>query len=223
MGEEGAAVSAVDIAASRIRSGQSTHALVGGALNAEQANTLLGYELGRYLHRGPWRPSGTARFRGRRPHSRVRRGFPGAESREHAEKRGARAYARLARIESGNARRGDGYAAALAKLITAADPEGQATLAISGASGAHKATRAEREALEAGGRAVRAFSSLTGHLKEAQFPFAIALAALAIRSGNAYPPFDTENEQAFTGKLDAVLATTVGFSQAEGAALLTSA
>ena len=224
MGEEGSAVSAVDVAASRIRSGQSTHALVGGAFNAEASNTLLSYELGRYLHRGPGRAlwdregsegggvilgSGAA--------------FLVLESREHAEKRGARAYARLARIESGNARRGDGYAAALAKLITAADPEGQATLAISGASGAHKATRAEREALEAGGRAVRAFSSLTGHLKEAQFPFAIALAALAIQSGNAYPPFDTESEKAFTGKLDAVLATTVGFSQAEGAALLTSA
>jgi 3-oxoacyl-[acyl-carrier-protein] synthase II len=109
-------------------------------------------------------------------------------------------------------------------LIAAADPQGEATLAISGASGAHKPTRAEREALEAGGgRAIRAFSSLTGHLKEAQFPFAVALASLAIQSGNAYPPFDTESEKAFTGKLDAVLATTVGFSQAEGAALLTSA
>ena len=225
MGEEGSAVSAVDVAASRIRSGQSTHALVGGAFNAEQPNTLLSYELGRYLHRGPWRPlwdregseggglilgSGAA--------------FLVLESREHAEKRGARAYARLARIESGNARRGDGFAAALAKLIAAADPEGEATLAISGASGAHKATRAEREALEAGGgRAIRGFSTLTGHLKEAQFPFAIALAALAIQSGNAYPPFDPESEKAFTGKLDAVLATTVGFSRSEGAALLTSA
>ena len=56
MGEEGSGVSAVDTAAARIRSGQSTHALVGGAFNAEHPDTLLSYELGGYLHRGAWRP-----------------------------------------------------------------------------------------------------------------------------------------------------------------------
>ena len=38
--------------------------------------------------------------------------------------------------------------------------------------------------------ALRGFSSLTGHLKEAQFPFAVALAALAVHHGSPYPAFD---------------------------------
>ena len=56
MGEEGSGVSAVETAAARIRSGQSTHALVGGALSAGHPNVLLSYDLGQYLQRGPWRP-----------------------------------------------------------------------------------------------------------------------------------------------------------------------
>ena len=55
MGEEGAGISAVETAAARIRSGQSTHALVGGAFQTEHSDMLLAYELGRYLHRGPWK------------------------------------------------------------------------------------------------------------------------------------------------------------------------
>ena len=41
MGEEGSGVSAVETAAARIRSGQSTHALVGGAFSAEHPDMLL--------------------------------------------------------------------------------------------------------------------------------------------------------------------------------------
>ena len=70
------------------------------------------------------------------------------ESREHAEKRGAAIYARLAETASGNARRDAGFADALARLVEAADPRGEAGLVISGASGAHHATTAERAALE---------------------------------------------------------------------------
>ena len=53
MGEEGAGIAAVETAAARIRAGQSTHALVGGAFHTEHPDMLLGYELGGYLHRGP--------------------------------------------------------------------------------------------------------------------------------------------------------------------------
>ncbi|TIU33291.1 MAG: beta-ketoacyl-ACP synthase, partial [Mesorhizobium sp.] len=56
MGEEGAGVAAVETAAARIRSGQSTHILVGGAFQTEHSDMLLGYELAGYLHRGPWKP-----------------------------------------------------------------------------------------------------------------------------------------------------------------------
>ncbi len=55
MGEEGAGIAAVETAAARIRAGQSTHALVGGAFQTEHSDMLLAYELGGYLHRGALR------------------------------------------------------------------------------------------------------------------------------------------------------------------------
>jgi 3-oxoacyl-[acyl-carrier-protein] synthase II len=224
MGEEGSGVSATDIAAARIRSGQSTHALVGAAMNAEHPETLLTYELGGYLHRGAWRPvweragaegggvvigSGAA--------------FLVLESREHAEARGAPVYAQIERIASGNARRSASFAADVEELFGRVDPEGKSALTISGASGADAATKAERAVLESGGRPFRAFSSLTGHVKEAQLPFGIALAALAIRNGNTYPPFDPAVEKGSERGPGAVLATAVGFHRYEGAALVTAA
>jgi 3-oxoacyl-[acyl-carrier-protein] synthase II len=224
MGEEGSSVSAVEIAAARIRSGQSTHALVGGALNSNHPDTLLNYELGQYLHRREWQPLW---HRGGAEGGGVIVGSGAAflvlESREHAQKRGATAYARLASVASGSARRPGGYAETLDALFHRADPEGQGKLVMSGASGAHFATATEREVLERmPGRAIRGFSAITGHLKEAQLPVAVALAALAIRHGNAYPSFDPSVEKPFDGTPVAALATAVGFHRSEGAALVTA-
>ena len=79
MGEEGAGISAVDTAVARIRSGQSTHALVGGAFQTEHPDMLLGYELAGYLHRGPL-DAGLAEtgHGGRRRRHRIGRCVPGA-------------------------------------------------------------------------------------------------------------------------------------------------
>ncbi len=79
MGEEGAGVAAVETAAARIRSGQSTHMLVGGAFQTEHSDMLLGYELAGYLHRGAVE-AGLAKTgrRRRRPGLRLRRRLPGA-------------------------------------------------------------------------------------------------------------------------------------------------
>jgi 3-oxoacyl-[acyl-carrier-protein] synthase II len=224
MGEEGAGVSAVDTAVARIRSGQSTHALVGGALNAEHPETFLVYDLGGYLHRGAWRPVWErADAEGGGVVTGSGAAFLVFESRDHAEARGANIYARIERVASGNAKRSQSFVADVERLFAAADPDGRSQLAISGASGAHAATKAEREALDRAGRPFRAFSTLTGHLKEAQLPFAIALAALAIKNGNAYPSFDPAVEKDFAGAPEAVLATAVGFHRYEGAALVTKA
>ncbi len=227
MGEEGAGVSAVETAAARIRSGQSTHVLVGGAFQTEHPDMLLGYELGGYLHRGPYKPvwqrqgsdgggvvtgSGAA--------------FLVLESREHAERRGRPVYARLGPVVSGRARRKSAdLAAEIAALAAKAGVSGgEPILAISGASGAHAATSAEKAAFDRmPDIAMRAFSTLTGHMKEAQFPFAVALAALAVRNNAAYPAFDTEIEKPFHGALKAVLATAVGYHQFEGMALIVAA
>ncbi|MCX8569234.1 MULTISPECIES: beta-ketoacyl-ACP synthase [Hyphomicrobiales] len=224
MGEEGAGVSAIETAAARIRSGQSTHVLVGGAFQTEHSDMLLGYELAGYLHRGPWKPVWQ---RQGSEGGGVVSGSGGAflvlESREHAEARGQKIYAQLGPVVSGRARRrrDGGLEAGFAELLTRAQlPDGE-LLAISGASGAHAATATEKAVLGAKPIAARALSSLTGHMKEAQFPFAVALAALAVDRGAGYPAFEA-GEKEFAGKPRNVLATAVGYHQFEGLALVSA-
>jgi 3-oxoacyl-[acyl-carrier-protein] synthase II len=224
MGEEGAGVSAIETAAARIRSGQSTHMLVGGAFQTEHPDMLLGYELAGYLHRGEWKPVWQ---RQGAEGGGIVSGSGGAflvlESREHAEKRGQRIYATLGPVASGRARRGrDELAAGIGKLFATVDASENGLLAISGASGAHKATATEKAVTDARTDiAARAFSTLTGHLKEAQFPFAVALAALAVANKAPYPPFEA-GEKAFDGPLKSVLATTIGYHHFEGMALVSA-
>lgn len=225
MGEEGAGVAAVETAAARIRSGQSTHMLVGGAFQTEHPDMLLGYELGAYLHRGPWRPVWQ---RDGAEGGGVVTGSGGAflvlESREHAHQRGRPIYATLGPVLSERARRAHGgLAATLERLLDRAGLPDEEILAISAASGAHAATAAEKAVLDARSNVVtRGFVSLTGHMKEAQFPFAVALAALAVKRGAGYPAFDAA-EREFAGAPTTVLATAVGYHQFEGLALVGAA
>ena len=213
MGEEGSGVSAVDTAVARIRAGQSTHALVGGSFNAEHPDMLLAYELGGYLHRAPWAPVWN---REGADGGGVILGSGGAflviESREHAEKRGAHIYAVLGDVKSGRARRAKGELESdIRAMAEAAAPD--ATLVMSAASGVPDVTKAEAGALA--GKPLRAFSSLTGNFKEAQFPFAIALAALAVEAGLNVRPL-TDGEADAAGPADTVLATSIGFISGEG-------
>ena len=226
MGEEGAGVSAIETAAARIRCGQSSHALVGGAFQTEHPDMLLGYELGGYLHRGAWKPVWQ---RQQSAGGGVITGSGAAflvlESRDHARQRGRTAYARLGTVASGRSRRAtQDLQAEIAALAARAGVADTPLLTVSGASGATRATEAERAAFgDMPGFALRGFASLTGHMKEAQFPFAVALAALAAYKKTAYPPFDAESEAAFAGDTRTVLATTVGYHQFEGMALVHAA
>lgn len=225
MGEEGAGVSALETAAARIRSGQSTHMLVGGAFQTEHLDMLLGYEMGGYLHRGPWQ---SVWHRQESEGGGVVTGSGGAflvlESREHAEKRGVRIYAALGPVLSGRARRNKGKLdEAVGSLFDKAEAGEGELLAISGASGAQAATVAEQAALAARPQiAARGFATFTGHLKEAQFPFAVALAALAVHRKAGYPAFDPA-ERSFDGAPDRVLATAIGYHHFEGMALVRAA
>lgn len=226
MGEEGAGVAAIETAAARIRSGQSTHVLVGGAFQAEHSDMLLGYELGGFLHRGAWKP--VWRRNGSDGGGLVA-GSGGAflvlESREHAESRGRKPYAGIERIISDRLKRANGgLQAGVTDAVGRLAGGGSDMLAISGASGAHAATAAEKAALDANSNlAVRGFASRTGHLKEAQFPFAVALAAMAISRGEGLPAFDEAQEKPYSGSPQTVLATAIGYHVFEGMALVTKA
>ena len=226
MGEEGAGIAAVETAAARIRAGQSTHALVGGAFQTEHSDMLLAYELGGYLHRGPFAPVWERQgMEGGGVVTGSGAAFLVLESRDHATRRGHGSYAALGPVASGRHDRSSaGLARSIGALIAATAVPAGPLMAISGASGAHQATAAEQAALaEAGELLPRGMSTLTGHLKEAQFPFAIALAALAIRNGAAYPPFASAAERPVDGRPQAALATAIGYHRFEGAALVTAA
>ncbi|MBS3651824.1 beta-ketoacyl-ACP synthase [Pseudaminobacter sp. 19-2017] len=221
MGEEGSGVSAIATAAARIRSGQATHMLVGGAFQTEHPDMLLGYEVGGYLHRGPhapvWKRKGSA---GGGLVSGSGSAFLVLESREHAASRGRRAYGRLVSVAQGRAKRDD-LEAAIEGMYAQVQGD-DADIVISGASGAHAATSAEKAVLDRHGAAVRAFSTLTGHIREAQFPFAVALAALAVGQGKAFPPLGPSEKQA-DGTVKSALATAIGYHFFEGVAHIAAA
>jgi len=223
MGEEGAGVSAVDTAFARIRSGQATHVLVGGAFQSEHPDMLLGYELHGYLHRGPhapvWQRSGM-------PGGGIVGGCGSAflvlEQREHAEKRGRRIYGKLLSVTPSRLKRDGGFEAALDQIFTKAVSGIDSPFVVTGASGAHAPTDAEKAVLDRHAAVARAYSSLVGHLKEAQFFFGVALATLAVGKGQAFPAFDG-SERAYSGPVSKALAMTVGHHYFEGMALVAAA
>lgn len=231
-GEEISGVSAIENASRRIWAGQGDIFLVGGALNAERADLLLGYELGGNLWSHPyasvWERHG------------VGGGFvPGSagaflvlEARGHAEARGARAYARVRAVSSARAPRAspDEIRASLSTqfdLVSADLAQGPLAV-LSGASGVDPATAEELEFLQGlegeGYRAsIRAYGSRLGHTVEAHFPLGVALAALSLASGRFYAPFDGSGvERGYDGAPDRILVTGVGHWRGEGLALIES-
>ncbi|MFC0246309.1 beta-ketoacyl-ACP synthase [Falsochrobactrum ovis] len=224
MGEEGSGISAIETAAARIRSGQSTHALVGGSYNAEHFDMILGHELGGLLKHDGWSPlwqrEGSA---GGGMISGSGGVFLVLESAEHARERGVRIYAEIEAIESAQVRREtDDLAKLIRELILAVNDGSKPNYVVSGASGAHMATGAEKAALSEIGTAYRGISGITGHLREAQFPLALALGAISVWKGEALAPLD-RTEKLIDGPISDAIVTTIGATRAEGAAKLVRA
>ncbi len=224
MGEESAGISALQTGFARIQSGQSTHLLVGGALNAEHPDTLLSYELAGLLKKNGWSPIW------QRPEADggVIMGSGAAflvlESREHAEKRGARAYAQLAAISGEqSSRQSNKLSVSIASVLDKVN-DGTPTTVISGASGATSATEVEKSVLQSKNNlSVRAFSGHIGHTKEAQFPFSVALAAIGVWKNQTLPALDASFETEHSGSAECAIALTVGYHRSEGAALVKKA
>lgn len=228
MGEEMAGISAIENSCRRIRAGQGDLFLVGGALNAEREDLLLGYELGRNLWSQAFCPVWDRMGAGG--------GFvPGSvgaflilESRQHAQARGRAPYARIADVVSDHSKRAPGDAMRTTKkLLDQLLAHSKQPLAVlSGASGVEPATSEELGAITSVAQdgsppAIRAYGSRLGHSVEAHFPAGIALAALALRSGGFFPPLDGSGvERALTGALDRVLVTSLGHWRGEALALL---
>ncbi len=223
MGEEAAGISAIETAFHRIRSGQSTHTLVGSALVAERQDVIMLYEAMQAHATGGWTPlwsrdeaagggiiTGTAAA------------FLVLESRTHAEARGARIYATIDAIGGDRGSRDEGRLEARLERLADGASAGAETLVFSGASGQHGPTAREKAWLDTrfAGSPVRGFSAVTGQALEAQFPLGLAIAALTLGAGVKVAPFDTKAETVMTAAAKSAVVTTVGHARGEGVAIL---
>jgi 3-oxoacyl-[acyl-carrier-protein] synthase II len=223
MGEEASGVDALRVAHARIAAGQSDLSLVGGAYNGTRWDLVLLFRLGTPLLEGPFKPVWD-----RGPDGALALAAMGAfvvmESREHAEKRGAKPLARLTSVQSSrNLRKAGESEKTLREEFEALAPSVKKDRAviISGASGAEPATSEEKKVLAATGLPVRATATHIGNGMEAQFLANIALGCQAVRKGTLFPPSgsgDTGNAPA--GGISQALVTSVGHWRGEGLALI---
>jgi 3-oxoacyl-[acyl-carrier-protein] synthase II len=223
MGEETSSIDAARIAVARIESGQSDIALIGAAYNGERADLLILYEFGDFNLTDKYEPVWA-----RENDAGFALGSAGVflvlESREHAEARGAKPYARLSKVVADLAQRKQPGSvtkslAALWQQLGIATDKGTV---ISGASGAEPATSEEKAFLrEHPGFAVRATGTMFGHTLETQFPIGLALAALSISRGALFPPNDpTGFEVEKSEQPTQIVVVGTGHWQGEGMAVV---
>jgi 3-oxoacyl-[acyl-carrier-protein] synthase II len=222
MGEEASGFDAFQVALARIASSQSDIALVGAAHNAERKEMLMLYEFGDYNLKDKFEPVWS-----RGPNGGFALGSGGAflvlESRQHAEARGAKPFARLSRVVTDRARRKDGsIAPTLEQLWSKLGVTSDAPAIITGATGAEPATSDERAFLAQHAQIpVRATATPFGHTMEAQFPIGLALAALALSKGALFAPGDSSGaEIAMTTQPSQIVVIGAGHWRGEGMALV---
>ncbi|MCW5701761.1 MAG: beta-ketoacyl-ACP synthase [Bradyrhizobium sp.] len=224
MGEEAASIDAARIALARIASGQSDIALVGAGHNGERQDLLILYEFGDFNLKGKYAPLWSRDT----SHGGFALGSAGAflvlESREHAQARGAKPYAKLSRVVTDLAPRKQ--PGAVAKSLEAMWPKlglsSDTGYLISGATGVEPVTSEEKAFLQKHpGYAVRSTGTIFGHTLETQFPLGLALAALSISRGALFPPNDpTGFEVEKAGAPNQIVVEGAGHWQGEGLALV---
>jgi 3-oxoacyl-[acyl-carrier-protein] synthase II len=222
MGEEAASIDAARISLARIESGQSDIALVGASHNGERSDLLILYEFGDFNLTDKFAPVWA-----RSENSGFALGSAGVflvlESREHAEARGAKPYAKLTKVVADLAQRKQ--PGAVTKSLQALWPKlgvpDNGNL-ITGATGAEPVTSEEKNFLrQHPGLAVRATGTMFGHTLETQFPLGLALAALSISRGALFPPNDpTGLEVEMSAPPTQIVVLGAGHWQGEGMALV---
>ena len=221
MGEEAAGVDAARIALARILDGQSDIALVGAAQNSERKEMLMLYEFGDFNLKNKFAPvwerdNGFALGAGGV--------FLVIESKEHAQARGAKPYAKLTKVVSDHARRKTAGAvtATLDGLWSKLGTVGDNSAIITGATGAAPVTAEERTFLKKHrNMPTRGTATPFGHVVEAQFPLGLALAALSISRGALFPPHDkTGVEIEMTTTPSQIVVIGAGHWRGEGMALV---
>ncbi|MGB7337143.1 MAG: beta-ketoacyl-ACP synthase [Salaquimonas sp.] len=224
MGEESAGITAIRDAVSRIAHGQSTHLLVGGGYNAERPDLFLNMELAHFLAQNTSAPVEARQKDGGGLIPGSAGVFLVLESAEHAKARGAKAYAKLSSIASDlGPREADETKKRLHAMIDELKVEPASSLAvITGSTGCKGVTEWEFDTIRARlGMEVpiRAYTSMIGNPIEANFPFAIALASLALHNNSFYPSFE-ETEKPVKMSPNTVMVSTVGHYRGEGFALV---
>jgi 3-oxoacyl-[acyl-carrier-protein] synthase II len=224
MGEEAASIDAARIALARIEGSQSDIALVGAAHNGERQDLLLLYEFGDFNLKDKYAPI----WARDKAHGGFALGSAGVflvlESRDHAEARGAKPYAKLSRVVADLAPRKQ--PGAVAKSLEAMWPKlglsSDTGYLISGSTGVEPVTSEEKAFLqEHPGYAVRSTGTIFGHTLETQFPLGLALAALSISRGALFPPNDpTGFEVEKAGAPNQIVVEGAGHWQGEGLALV---
>jgi 3-oxoacyl-[acyl-carrier-protein] synthase II len=229
MGEEMAGVSAVETAVAQIRHGQGELFLVGGAYIAERADMTMLWEFGHTLWPGQQGPVWDRKD----TDGGMIMGSAGAflvlESKEHAQARGARPYARIDSVVANRCKRQNGAAKESAQglLERIADrlPEGQLPV-LTGCSGVQPQLNEELEFLlglsdKGIEPAIRGVTSVLGNTLETQFPVNVILASLAISRGAFFDPFDDSGvEQSHSGQPQQVLISNWGHWRGESLALV---
>ncbi|MFL6840187.1 MAG: beta-ketoacyl-ACP synthase [Bradyrhizobium sp.] len=221
MGEEAAGIDAARIALARIESGQSDIALVGAAHNGERQDLLVLYEFGDFNLTDKFAPVWA-----RQENSGFALGSAGVflvmESREHAQARGAKPYAKLSKVVADLAQRKQ--SGAVTKSLEALWPKlgvDNGSI-ITGATGVEPVTSEEKAFLrQHPGLAVRATGTMFGHTVETQFPLGLALAALSISRSALFPPNDPTGLEVENSEPPAqIVVLGTGHWQGEGMALV---
>jgi 3-oxoacyl-[acyl-carrier-protein] synthase II len=229
MGEETAGVTAIETAVAQIEHGQGDIFLVGGAYIAERGDMTMLWQFGHTLwsgdHGSVWSREDTD--------GGMIMGSAGAflilESRQSAEARGVKPYARINSVVSDRSNRQPGAAPRVAnelfeKLRDKVTPGPLPVL--SSCCGVQPQLTEEYSFLEnlsgfGVKPAVRGTSTVLGNTLEAQFPVSVALASLAISKGAFFDPFDDSGfEVEFSDKPEQVLISTWGHWRGECLALV---